>query len=152
MKKELEESALEECRFKSCVKIRQSWVRVEVREKKCHLSSLHVLHKAFRHLTYGRVPYGSVQSRTSFTISWHVLIFKITYKICKYTHVYDFFLYLLSQVLKMTVLLHVTSRILVNRYKRLVESPLLLPASWQKIEAMSFSQENADELHSMDKV
>jgi len=52
----------------------------------------------------------------------------------------------------MTVLLHVTSRILVNRYKRLRESPILLPASWQEIEVMFFSQENADELHSMDRV
>jgi hypothetical protein len=54
--------------------------------------------------------------------------------------------------LKMTVLLHVTSRILVNRYKRLRESHILLPASWQEIEVMFFSQENADELHSMDRV
>jgi len=32
------------------------------------------------------------------------------------------------------------------------ESELLLPASWQKIEVISFSQENADELDSMDRV
>jgi hypothetical protein len=45
-----------------------------------------------------------------------------------------------------------TSSILVNRYKRLGESPVLLLASWQKIEVMSFTQENADEFHSMDRV
>jgi len=45
-----------------------------------------------------------------------------------------------------------TSCILVNRYKIFGESHLLLPASWQKIEVMSFSQENADELDSMDIV